>query len=417
MPTVKCPKCSTMLKLQPQPTAVRVKCPKCATVLQIPAQPTAPKQAPAQQAPQQPAPQQPVPQQPAAQQQPVRQQPAVPQPTQQAAPAAADPFAGLPAPGAAPAAGANPFDFGNLPAAGAAAPDPFAAPAGFPGAVAPGTAAPADPFAGAPDPFAAMPAGNPAMAPGGMNPAAGYPAGNFAGGPAMGAPAPAASQPAPASPAPTRSGKKTGLIVGIAGGAVVLLSLIGGGIFFAVSSLGGGGSSSSSSSLAAADVPEGFQQISVAGISAAAPVGKAFQTPPTEAKSVAVQSEKTGAVFYLGVGEFIRKNATDREVAYRVGYYMMSDVIGGKPIEIGSVGGFQGPAYRGIILPDMEVQFFHVDDQVKIFACGLERPMYPTSARPSEEEIKAYEDAMEKYEAQMLLVEPEKQAFFESARL
>ena len=180
-------------------------------------------------------------------------------------------------------------------------------------------------------------------------------------------------------------------------------------MFYAISSSGGSDVADAGNSVEP-DAPGGFKTISVADISAAVPNGEPVKLPNSGLKARAVQSEKSGAIFYIGVGEFIRVGATDEEVALRVGRYMMSNVYGSELATVGEIGGVQGRSHYGLHLPDMEVHFFHVDNQVKIFACGLERP-------PVEDEEPPSEVAAAELQALNALFESEKIAFFNTAHI
>ena len=369
MPTIKCPKCSTMMKLQQQAKAVKVKCPKCGTVLKVaapkqPAQAAAAKARTAQTAPKQTAPVTPAPTQAA---------PAQPAP-------AADPFA----------AAADPFATSTA--------DPFsAAPAADPFGAAPGQFD----FGNLDTPAAPMPAAaSPAAAPGNTNPYA--------------KPAQAA---APAKKKRSSKGGNKKLLIGLAiGGGVLLLSLIGVVAFLAARDSGGGSksasSSPSSSSAASPAAPTGTG--SVGRVSFTFPEGSSMDTPPTTITAQAHQSTATGATYFVGIDEYEFLNPSPGQIALRAGRMILSNVYGGQKVERNGHAGIKGNSRGGLYFTDMTVEYFMIDDQIIVVGCGMPRRKFekpkvinpPPPPPPTEEELRKAE-----------LFVTESKAFFDTVSL
>lgn len=405
MPTIKCPKCATLMKLKQQAVAVKVKCPKCQTLLKVPgsgAADAAPTK-PAKQSIAQPAP--------AANQAATKSRrpkaPVAKAVTDSATATVSDtdpfvaedpfvtedplandnPFADLPAAGfdtpadAAPAAGTTAemgpggFDFGNIDLP-AAAP----APAAFPGSTGGSFPAAAGPLDGGAHPYA---------------------------------------KPA-APPAPTGTGetanhdKRKKLIwIGAGSGVLLLVAMMIGLVILAVNAKES--KSASQQSEVAIDIPDGFKGGKVGRVSFAIPIGKTLEMPPTSNEAMVIESDSTGATFFVGLDKYEYLNPSTLQLSYRAGRMIMSDVYGAERVERNGDNGHRAGSYGGLVLTNMTVEYFLVDGEVILVGCGL--PIrevadedlgdpIASNAEPTAEEIQLVE-----------LFESEKKAFFDSIQL
>ena len=281
---VKCPKCSTLLKLASPPASGKVKCPKCSAILKVggaaaagAAPATTPKQPSA--APQSAS--QPVPEQ----QSPFGGLPA-------AGPLASDPLAADPLAAGPQAAGAIPTS-GSMPGVPQApAPDAFPASTGAP--------------AGGEFDFGNLPSVAPMAAPGFQQPP-GFSA-------AAAAPAPTASGVA-ATPqaAPAAKGKRTKaggedssgkavVIISVAATVVMFLLFAVGGFFVVRSLMSGASVGGPKVSSTGREAPDGFQICEINGVTAFLPEGLEIYPANSELKYRAVATP-LGTVFAMGVCE------------------------------------------------------------------------------------------------------------------
>lgn len=407
MLTIKCPNCSTLLKVNQQAVAIQVKCPKCATLLKV-----GPQKSPA------PAPS--------------------PSTT-------------------APAASAKPPGSAGKPAARKGAPKPAPARPGAPRGQTPqgkpaAPAAPQDPFAGAPapagDPFGDLPPADSLGAPapaGGLDGGGGFdfggldvPAASTGASPA-GNPMPAA-HPFPAKPKPAAkpAGKQTGkkkadkpakqkkeksgkgsnkklfIILGSALGGAAVLGI---GATVAILMLSKqGDSETSTASAAQVQTPEGFKAHQVGPVAFAMPEGESEKNPSTKVKSEVIKSTATGATYFVGVNKYEFLNPSQAQVELRAGRILMSNIYASAKVERGGKSGFAGGSSRGLLYPPMDVEFYFFDNHVIVAGCGMPvkeepevkrvpgRPLEPQPPKePTEEEKKLAE-----------LFEAEKKKFFDS---
>ncbi len=436
MMTVKCPKCATLLKFQPQASAARIKCPKCTTLLQVPGQASKPA-APTQTRPATAKPKatgqptkagqskaaakatskrKPAATQPAASKKQPQQRSA---PRQKAAPTNPDPLA-APAPGG--------FDLANLDL-----PEPTAG-GGF---ASPGV-----------DPLATPPAGGGGLPPG-LPPAPAQPTLRPRAVPVAGKKPGPAKPKGPSKPgASKKSNSKAVLWIGLAAAGLLLMLTVGGLVIYMMrpsettaqrspaseeaassestaeaSSVAddtssspdaasenqpppdepsntppqeqpdGDGPSDQAPSIAASttdasqDTAESggdspvstaaageFTSHSVGAVSASFPPGKKLEDLPTGIEAHAVYGEATKSTFYIAVGK-VDPEITDQEKFIpQVERLVMADIYPGDPCQRSGQQGIQGRLSTGLIYPNMDLEIYRRGEEVIIIGWG--RPQH-----------------------------------------
>ena len=311
---IKCPKCSTVLKVANPQSGAKVKCPKCATVMKLggsaagqqsPSKPAPAQRAPAKQAPARKKPKQPV---------------ATPPQKQQPSAAAASPAPAASPMAAAQGSPAGSFDFLDLPE--------------------PATAE-VQQFAQAAAPQAYVP------------PAAG----------SLGAKKPAAEPPTEEK----GGGMSKGLIAAIAGGVAFVLILVAtGGVLLTRG--GSSGGNQAAAKPAKAEAPPGFSFVEFYGVSVFLPDGEELETKPSSMDSKLIITPM-GTSFFFGSTQAENKEMEDDKLKRRVDTLLASGVIIAGQCERGGVKGKKCILDQSLFLPRMDAEIYQ--DSGRIIVIGV----------------------------------------------
>lgn len=312
MLTVKCPQCSTALKLAQTPASGKVKCPKCATVLGV-GKPAAVKAAPA------------------AANRGAAARPAASRPAA-SRPAGTRPAGTRPAAGKARPASADPddFDFGKISfptAASSPAVSHFPSPQNRTAYTGP---IPGDPLA-EPEPEAPEPS--------------------------------RASQPPNPHAGPAKSkGSPMAVVRLLIGLALLMVCLI---LVVVVWVQRSNRTDPGGALLAAAQstAPENYQAVGIQGCVALMPKGGEFGELPTVIEFKMVESDGSGSVYFLGAMNGGSRPIDKDQMRKKAEKQLGGEILGGNETERNGYKGIKGILDGSLFIPRMQVEVYHIEER------------------------------------------------------
>ncbi len=316
MLTVKCPQCSTMLKLASAPPSGRVKCPKCAAVVSVDTVGAATKTP------------------------------------------AARPQAGRPAAAGRPvasSASADPdddnFDFARI---------------SFPTA-SPVSAVSHFPLSGQKSVFQGPIPGDPlelAAASAGGSVGGGHGGGGHGGGHGAGSGA------VPVSAKPKKPGMSTAAMIRMFVGLALLIvcAIIGGVVWKQRLNREAAGPDA----LAAlqTNTPEGYRAVGIQGAVVLMPKGPDYDNLPSVIECMAVRTEASESVYFMGAMDGGSRPLDKDQMRKKAERQLGGEILGGQEMERNGYKGIKGVLDGSIFLPRMMVEVFFVDERFCILGCA-----------------------------------------------
>jgi predicted Zn finger-like uncharacterized protein len=173
------------------------------------------------------------------------------------------------------------------------------------------------------------------------------------------------------APAKAQRKRNPMVLVGVLAGAGLLI--LGGVAAIALTSGGGEGSGGGDIDVVAAaqsTAPAGYQAHGIRGCVVLMPKGAGWDKLPSAIESVAVTSQESDSVYFLGAMDGGKLELDNEQMRKKAERQLGGEILGGNETERNGYKGIQGMLDGSIFLPRMQVEVFSVDERFVIIGCA-----------------------------------------------